>query len=415
MAVKIPTYNSILTNTTNTLKSELGITNTFLGRVFLLPLAIVISGLIKLLYLQLSFVQKQLWVTSADTELQGGKLEEFARTKGLTRFQGSQGIYLLDVTGQSGGTIDAGTTYKRVDLNVLYQVDTPVTLLGTTGTVEVRCLSIGTAFLLEVGDTLTSTIPIINVDSQSTVNSIIEPPTDPETDQQFRLRIIAEYNTSPNGGSPSDYDKWSKDIVAVGEPPIRKTFAYGDNNNVGSLLLFVENQSTDNTPQLPTQGQLDAIYTDNVPLGVGEPLIREGVVVFDPDTTLTLEERGRMPVPGPFIVTVSPISIQLVTVIITNLTLNTGENATNIQNTINAALIAYTYTVRPFVAGADDPNAQNDVLRSSDLSAVAKDVLFGRQGFKSLQISIDGGTTFLDEIIYTFGLVPNLDIQYVIV
>jgi len=253
------------------------------------------------------------------------------------------------------------------------------------------------------------------MNSVATVQDVFIPPTDRETDIQFKERIIALYNTQPQGGSPADYALWSLDVINVGEAAIRKTYAYGGTGTVGAigdLLLFVENASTDNLPKLPSQGQLDSIYTDNVPPTAGEPIVRQGVAVFDPDTTKPDSERGRMPVPGPFSVTIAGVTIEIVTLTITDLIVNSGENPTTVQNQINAALIASTFNVRPFVSGADDPNSQSDILSDSELSAVAINTLFGRQTFRSLTISLDGGSTFIDSKQYTFGEVPQLDIIY---
>lgn len=130
----IPTLSTLQTQIENDLRTHLGISQTWIGKVFLRILAMVQAAKLKLFYLQVAQLQKNIFVDTADTEQNGGTLERFGRTKlGRNRNPALAGEYTLNITGSIGGTVLKGTVYKNTATDKLYEVQTTVTLIATTG------------------------------------------------------------------------------------------------------------------------------------------------------------------------------------------------------------------------------------------------------------------------------------------
>jgi len=109
----IPTLATLITQIENDLRSELGITRVWIGKVFLRVLAIVQATKLKLFYLLVAALQKNIWVDTADSEANGGTLERFGRTKlGRNPNPAEAGEYTLNITGTTGGEVLKGTIFK---------------------------------------------------------------------------------------------------------------------------------------------------------------------------------------------------------------------------------------------------------------------------------------------------------------
>jgi uncharacterized phage protein gp47/JayE len=152
-----------------------------IGKSMLRVYALVQASKIWLIYLAIELVQKNIFVDTADPESMGGTLQRFGRVK-LNRepFQATAGQYEVAVTGTIGGVIPASQTFKSNDdsnsPNYLFILDNAYTLVATTDTITLRALTAGLDAKLVVGDKLTSTAPMAQVDSLVTVtNETIEP------------------------------------------------------------------------------------------------------------------------------------------------------------------------------------------------------------------------------------------------
>ena len=116
MAVTIPTTQQLYQNILADLESNLGITIPLFGPIFLRSLAAVQAAKIKLLYLLLADVQKNIWVDLADPIAIGGTLERFGIVKlGRLPFAATAGEYEVEVTGDIGAVIPLNTTFKSND------------------------------------------------------------------------------------------------------------------------------------------------------------------------------------------------------------------------------------------------------------------------------------------------------------
>ena len=92
----IPTLKSLVDQVRADLEAKLSSTIPVFGTAFLTALSLVQGGKLKLLYLLLGYVQKNLFVDLADDELQGGTLQRFGRVKlGRDPLQATQGVYTV--------------------------------------------------------------------------------------------------------------------------------------------------------------------------------------------------------------------------------------------------------------------------------------------------------------------------------
>lgn len=341
----LPSLQQLYTSVKTNLETKLGLTISIIGKVFLNALAGTQAGKLKLFYLALGILQKNIFVDTAQSESIGGTLERFGRVKlGRNPLPAVAGKYELTVTGSIGGIIKASTTFKSDDTSLspgfLFILDSAYTLTGTTGLITVRALTPGIESKLNVLDTLTATQPIALVNSSCYVSTEIVAPIAAEDLEDYRAKALLSYRLEPQGGAATDYRLWAQDAQGV-----ERVYPYTRNGTDASEIdLFIEATLADSTD------------------GKGTPSAQllldvEDVIQFNPDTTLPLLERGRKPL-SVFLVHYLPITLVNVDIVIPgylNLT-------PSIQAQLNTALKAAVDAIRPFVAAADIITNKNDVI-----------------------------------------------------
>lgn len=381
----IPTLSTLQTQIENDLRTELGITRTWVGKVFLRVLAIVQAAKLKIFYLLVGALQKNIWVDTADSEANGGTLERFGRTKlGRNPNPAQAGIYTLNITGTTGGTVLKGMIYKSsassTSPDKMFEVITTVVLSGSTGTVQVRALEGGSASVLVVSDELESTIPIANVDSAAVVVTIDTSPVDAEDIETYRRLVIEAFQLEPQGGADTDYRIWSADAAGV-----RTVYPYKKNAAYTTVQVFVEA-----VPDSSSPGQPDGVAPTSMLNEV------TAVIELDPDTTKPINERGRRPTQV-VLETLSVIPVP-VTITISDL----SDTSAGVINAITAALNDYFYNIRPYIAGADGENKHDTIYQSQVIGAIYG-AIAQTINFSNITITI-GGITYSQ---YTFGDIPG--------
>ena len=136
----------------------------------LIALASSNAGMLKLFYLALLDVQKNIYPDLADSENNGGTLERFGRVKlGRDPYPSTQGFFKITVTGTIGAEVAINTQFKKIDENSplpsLYTATETVVLTATTGLITIISDKSGTDYNLAVGDELYSVNPINNISS----------------------------------------------------------------------------------------------------------------------------------------------------------------------------------------------------------------------------------------------------------
>jgi len=355
-----PTLKELFESIVRDLEQTTGVDGIF-GKTVLRGFASVQAAKLKLFYLALSKVQKNIFADTADSEIDGGTLERFGRVK-IERnpFPATQGIYDITVQGQPGFTVPSGATYRSIR-NDVYVVDTPITLTTTTGTAQIRSILGGTQIALSVNDVVSLTAPLVGIENDATVSAEVTAPIDAEDIEVYRAKVLEAYVLEPQGGAASDYRIWASDAQGA-----RRVYPYVG-PQAGIINIFVESELPDGTAD---QALLDSV---------------ESVINFDPDTTKPLNERGRRPISA---WTVNYLSITPLDIVVTIVGLD--QTSPEIEAIIQQALIDYLLTIRPFVSGADDPNKVNDTLRTTGLISTVTNAITKGNFFEDITFTVDG-------------------------
>lgn len=386
--ITIPTIAELQADILADLEMQFGANIPTFGKSFLRALALVQAAKLKLYYLAIANLQKNIFVDTAEPESIGGTLERFGRVK-LNRnpFPAQPGYYDLEVTGTISAVIPAQTTFKSNDDSAapgkLFILDNAFTLTSTTDIINVRALEPGIDAKLSVGDQLTATAPILNVASIATVDAETIAPLAAETIEDYRRKALDAYRLEPQGGAATDYRLWSADAQGV-----KQTYPYAKTGAANEINVFVEATIADSTDGKGTPGS--AILNE-----VAE------VIEYDPDTTRPIEERGRRPL-GVFQVHVLPVTIRTVNINVASFTGITPA----IETALTTAITDAVNVVRPFVASADILSDKNDIL---DKNKIINAILTARPGsvFGTITLNVDG----MDYTSYTFinGNIPWVD------
>lgn len=377
----IPTIQELQTEIENDLRTELGITRAWFGKVFLRIIALVQAAKLKLYYLAIAMIQKNIFVDTADSEANGGTLERFGRVKlGRNPFPAVAGVYTLTVTGAIGGVIPAGRTFKSTvsstNPDKIYEVLEQVTLTSTSGIVEVIALEAGAGSALIVDDQLEATAPIADVNNLAVVATVETTAVDQENIETYRRLTIEGFQLEPQGGAATDYRIWSSDAAGV-----RTVYPYTKDGAIYTVQVYVEAEEANTDPGFPIGTPPASMLTD-----VAE------VIELDPDTTKELSERGRRPLQAVVeVLAATPIPV---TVTINDL----SDKSASVLAAINAAIEASFYNIRPYIAGADGTN-KNDTIYISTLIAAIYNAISSGINFSNVVFSIGG----VDYSQYTFG------------
>jgi hypothetical protein len=387
--ITIPTISQLYNGIISDIETEYGTSIPVFGKVFLRILAAVQAAKLKLIYLVVGGVQKNIFIDTADPESSGGTLERFGRIKlGRNPFQAVAGQYTVEVTGTIGAVIPGTiTTFKSNDDSLnpgkLFILDNDHTLVSSPDTILLRALESGIDSKLLIGDELTATAPIANVNKTATVTIETVQPLAPEEIEVYRGKGIDAYRLEPQGGSPSDFRLWSKDAQGV-----QQAYPFATSGVSAEVNLFIEATIADSTDGkgTPSAGLLSDV---------------EDVVEFDPDITRPLEERGRRPL-GVFQVHYLPVTPLDVDIVIDGFVGITAP----IQTAIFDAIKAQLDLTRPFVAGADILEDKQDIF---DVNTIISIILNVRPGsvFGTITLSVDG--TPVSSYTFINGNIPYLN------
>lgn len=377
----IPTLAQLQSQIENDIKTELGISQSWVSKIMLKVLALVLAAKLKLYYLAIGLLQKNIFVDTATSEFSGGTLERFGRIKlGRNPYPAVAGEYTLTVTGEIGGVIEKGVIFLSslgsTSPNKIYEVKSEVTLVDVTGEVEVIALESGADSALQIDDELEATAPIINVDSTAIVASVDTTAIDAEDLEDYRRLTIESFQLEPQGGAATDYRIWSADAAGV-----RTVYPYTKYDEIYTVQVYVEALTENSDPGFPVGTPPASMLTDV-----------EDVIEFDPDTTKELNERGRRPLQAVIeVLAVVPVEV---TITISDL----SDKSSPVIAAITTALEDLFYTIRPYIAGADGDNRSDTLYLSACIAAIYNAIDDGIN-FSNIQIEID--STVYSQ--YTFG------------
>ena len=375
----IPTISEIYANLSNDLRNKLDISDDNLKKV-LDAVALSLSGQLKLLYLAIADVQNNIFPDTADAGENGGTLDrQGIMYLNRIRRPSTSGNFIVSVNAETGSSLRKNITFKSNDDSFnpgnLYVLDQEQTLVGPTDEIEIRSLEGGSKVLLEIGDTLTITEPVIGVEQIATVVSVSQQPFDEESLDDFRAAILQSIQLEPQGGAKTDYRLWAADAQGV-----KTAYPFVKEAEAGTVQVYIEATKADSLDGLgsPSQAILDEVAE---------------VIELDPDISLALSERGRRPIQAN--VEVLSIALNPIDITISGLQNNTQE----IRDSIFQNLESYLEGIRPYVAGADLARNKDDILYSARMQAVVTDVLSASNFFTDFKMFVSG----VEQLSYLFS------------
>lgn len=363
-------YDSILSN----LEAEFSITLNPFGRAFLVALSGVFSGILWLFYIAIGILQANIWVDTCDlvTLIRYGLI-----ILGRNMFQATPAQYTISLVGSVGGVVPATQVWRSDDSSespgMLYQITGGAyTMPGSSGTVTIQALEGGTDSALNIGDTLTATAPMNNVNQAGAIVTVdVVDPVDAETEALYRQNVIEKVQLVAGSWSAVDYR-----LLGTGISGVQQTYAYINPSNSNEVDVYL-------------QGEIPGS-------AIG------GTIITAYDTAIELVR----PI-GTFIIDVLATPINEITITITA---GSFTPYTAAQKTIiNGALVNFVNSVHPFIAAADNIANRNDVIATFNLNSVITGAVPGF-GFSTVTFTVDTIT----ETTYQCGLsgignIPFLD------
>lgn len=368
----IPTLQQLYSQVLADLESEMNITIPLFGKSFLRALAMVQAAKLWMLYLRLSFVQKNTWVDTCDSDT----LDRFGFVKlGRYRYPATQGKYLCSVNGSVGATINGGTQFISNDDSQspgkLFVLDITYVCTGSSDEIELRALEAGDDSRLFIGNTLTSVVPISLVDSILTVTSETLQPDAAEDIEDFRRKVIDSFQLMPQGGAPADYRLWSSEVAGIVQ-----TYPYTASGNTNQVNLFIEGDTVNGVPS-PTD--INNVR-DNIELPTSDRPARK------PATDLVNY------------LAVTPLTIDI------EISSFVGTPPASL---IESAIISALSDVRPFVDSIDIVSNRNDLFSTNNIIQIILEVQPG-SSFGAITMEVDGVVESSHQ--FTDGDIPLLGI-----
>lgn len=376
--INIPLLTTLYTTVKSQLEAYFETTIPDYGFNMLRGFSGVHANNLKMLYLTLGKVQKNVFPDTAEPEASGGTLERFGRVF-LQRdpFPAIQGQYLCVVSGNTGATIPAASVFQSNDasLNPGYNfiLDNAYTLTGASDTITLRALTAGVESSENIGDRLNAVSPIANVLGVVTIQSVVVAPVDAESIELYRTNILNAIRLLAGSWSAVDYR-----LVGGAIPGVQNIYAYSVSGAPNEVNVWIEGTTPGTPPAGPTIAAVAAATELVRPLGI-------------------------------FAVNYAACPINLIDItIVQSITLTTAQ-----RNLINGALAAAVTSVRPFVAAADILTERNDALATDFTAPYSTNIInviasaIPSVPFGAVTFDVDG--TPSTSTVFDFGNIPYLN------
>jgi uncharacterized phage protein gp47/JayE len=250
MALSRPTIQEIIDRIAADIVAKITGATTLALRSVLLILGRAYAGAVHLIYGYIDNQSKELFVSTATADADGGKLDTAGSEYGILRKAATPTVGAVLCTGTAGSVIPAGSgmtssTGSRYTTNAIATISS----LGSIS-VNITCDTGGVAGNNIAGVTLTLESSLVGVNSSATVdsNGLING-TDEETDDEYRQRILTRKRLAPHGGSDYDLETWALEV-----PGVTRAWAIPLVNGPGTVALYFicDNQS----PITPSDSQI---------------------------------------------------------------------------------------------------------------------------------------------------------------
>lgn len=135
------------------------------------------------------------------------------QTFGVLRKQAAYATGSVTFTGTNGNVVPSGSLLQSAT-GLQYKTTTSATISSGSATANITAVLPGINYNLSPGALLTLATPISNVNSTSTVISLVGG-AEIENDDNYRLRILSRIRQASHGGNYNDYITWALEVPGV--------------------------------------------------------------------------------------------------------------------------------------------------------------------------------------------------------
>jgi len=228
-----PTLSALQTQVATDISSALPGADALLRFSNLNITGIAQAGLANQHYGYLDWISKQAVPFTCTDEF----LEGWSGLKGVLRENATQAEGAVSFPGTDGTVIPVGTGLVRGD-SATFTTTSAGTVAGGVAVVSAQADADTTGLTgafgnTDVGVTMTLSQSIAGVQSTGTVSTAFIGGADLESDDSLRSRMLAAFQTPPQGGDRSDYEDW-----ALAVPGVTRAWCSPNGFGVGTVVLY---------------------------------------------------------------------------------------------------------------------------------------------------------------------------------
>lgn len=345
------------------LESTLNQTIPLLPKSFLRVLAKALGAVFVVLYKYCGFIFLQLFVETASNELTtiNGKeirpLEQYGILVGvgspIAAVPAEFTFRFIPILPTGASTLESGTPILSDSNGVTYVTVGDVSYGGGGAPafedVTIRAAGdqnggngAGTIGNLDAGSTLSFVSPPANIERDGTIQSVDVVGTDKEDVETYKSRIIARFQTPPQGGAYADYSIWGETVSGV-------VNVYPYTGDPGQVDVYVEVSTALDADGIPNAAKLtevsDAIELEDSGLATRRPANAYVNVYAITRTAFVVDVQGLI-----------------------------VDNETEAQTSITAALQAWFLEREPYVPGWSI-GVRKDQIFEAGVNGVVNDVV----------------------------------------
>lgn len=189
-----------------------------------------VAGLGHLNYGYLDWIAKQ----SVPYTASGEYLESWAALKKVYRKTARAGSGAVTFRGNPGVVLNAGTQVVRSDTATFTVQNSVVVNASGVVVVTVKADAAGEPGNTPIGSLMTLAVSVDGIQSSGAVTASITGGADQELDDALFERMLEAYQSTPNGGSNTDYPIWAKAV-----PGVTRAWCAPNGFGTGTVVVYV--------------------------------------------------------------------------------------------------------------------------------------------------------------------------------
>lgn len=160
------------------------------------------------------------------------KLEGWGALKGVLRKAATQAVGQVSFNGTNGTVLPAGSLVRSSD-GLEFRTTTDGTVANNVVTSPVRAEAAGAASNLAVGTQLMLATSVAGIEVSGWAG-LFSGGADVESDDDYRSRVMFEYQKPPRGGAGTDYVTW-----ALAVPGVTRAWCVANGFGAGTVVVYV--------------------------------------------------------------------------------------------------------------------------------------------------------------------------------